>query len=496
MIRRHREILSAILNTDGIIRGSELAKLCGVSVRTIRLDIKEINKLLKEYNVEIYSEIKKGYYLDEKNKKNLKENNIIRSVLDYKYILETPIKPFERQMYILSKLTIKDYIYIEELEDRLHVSASTVNKDIISAKKWLKENLSLNISYSLSKGLKLNATEQEKRNIISWILSYKLNNSTLTKQFNYLFEDKDIAYHASELYPIVSAETSKYGYLLSGHSSQLFCIEIIVAVRRVKLGYNIENNNERCQYLEPVIIALREKIETFLDVALSEAEWLNLQQFFLSKQFINGTNIKNIETKEAKHIVNEFLLRLRNKYNIDLLINESAIEKFLLYVAPMLNRIKYNHCIGNKINENIEQIYPFEFKMSYEISEVIKEELNFKVNLIELYYITIYLVSMQSSWREKLNTIIVCDFDEGIISYIKDRLVNYLGYKINLCGCYTYQQFLSKEKNTFKNIEFIVSTSTLSDKTNIPFVQISPIIEEKDITNISVYIDYIKKKLN
>jgi lichenan operon transcriptional antiterminator len=495
LIRRHREILSAILNTDGIIRGSELAKLCDVSVRTIRLDIKEINNLLKEYNVEIYSEIKKGYYLSEKNKKILKENNIIRSVIDYKYILETPITPFERQMYIISKLTIKDYIYIEELEDSLHVSASTVNKDIISAKKWLKENLSLNISNSLSKGLKLNATEQEKRNVISWILSYKLNNSTLTKQFNYLFEDKDIADHTSELYPIVSAETSKYGYLLSGHSSQLFCIEIMVAVRRAELGYNIENN-EKTQCLEPVIIALREKIEPFLKVALSEAEWLNLQQFFLSKQFINGTNMKNIETEEAKHIVNEFLLRLKNNYNIDLLINEKAREKLLIYVAPMLNRIKYKHCIGNKINENIEQIYPFEFKMSYEISEVIKEELNFKVNLIELYYITIYLVSMQSSWREKLNTIIVCDFDEGIISYIKDKLVNYLGYKINLCGCYTYQQFLFKEKNIFKNIEFIVSTSTLADKTNIPFVQISPIIEEKDITNISVYIDSLTKKLN
>lgn len=60
LIRRHREILSTILNTDGFITGSELAKICSVSVRTIRLDIKEINNLLKEYSIKIYSEIKKG----------------------------------------------------------------------------------------------------------------------------------------------------------------------------------------------------------------------------------------------------------------------------------------------------------------------------------------------------------------------------------------------------------------------------------------------------
>lgn len=203
----------------------------------------------------------------------MKENNIIRSVIDYEYILETPTTPFERQMYIISKLTIKDYISIEELQERLYVSASTVNKDIISAKKWLKENLNLNIVYSLSKGVKLNVTEKEKRNIISWILSYKLNSSTLAKQFNYLFEDKNI---------------------------------------------------------------------------------------------------------------------------------------------------------GDSANE----------------------------------------------------------------------LVNYLGYKINLCGCYTYQQFIYRDKKALEKIEFVVSTSTLADKTNIPFVQINPIIEEKDITNISAYIDYITKKIN
>lgn len=494
MIRRHREILSAILNTDGFITGSELAKICSVSVRTIRLDIKEINNLLKEYSIKIYSEIKKGYCLDEINKEILKENNIIRSVIDYEYILETPTTPFERQMYIISKLIIKDYVSIEELQEKLYVSASTVNKDIIAAKKWLKENLKLNIVYSLSKGVRLNVTEEEKRNIISWILSYKLNSSTLTKQFNYLFEDENIGHSANELYPIVKNETSKHGYLLSGHSSQLFCIEIVVAVRRVKLGYNIENNNEICDCLKPVIISLREKIETFLKVTLSDAEWLNLQQFFLSKQFISGTNIKNIETEEAKHIVNKFLLKLRKNYNIGLLLDETVKEKFILYVAPMLNRIKYNHCIGNKINENIEKTYPVEFKMSAEISGIIKDELNANVRLIELYYITIHLVSIHNIWCRKLNTIIVCDFDESIISYIKNELVNYLGYKINLCGCYTYQEFIYRDKKALEKIEFIVSTSTLADKTNISFVQINPIIEEKDITNISAYIDYITKK--
>lgn len=60
--RRHRDILNLILNTDECITGNELARLCNVTIRTIRKDIKEINDLLKEYHVEIDSNIKKRLF--------------------------------------------------------------------------------------------------------------------------------------------------------------------------------------------------------------------------------------------------------------------------------------------------------------------------------------------------------------------------------------------------------------------------------------------------
>ena len=192
MNRRYRDILSIILNTDECITGNELARLCNVTIRTIRQDIKEINVLLKEYNVEIDSSVKKGYFLNKKNKEILKKNNIIRKVLDYEYIIETPNLPIDRQMYILLKLTTKKYITVEELAESLYVSAATINNDIIFINKWLKKDLKLGISYSLNEGITLKANENEKRNIISWVLSIRTNISTISKYWNYLFEEKDV----------------------------------------------------------------------------------------------------------------------------------------------------------------------------------------------------------------------------------------------------------------------------------------------------------------
>ena len=491
MNRRYREILSIILNTDECITGNELARLFDVSIRTIRGDIKEINVLLKQYNIEIYSSVKKGYYLNKNNKEILKKNNVIRKVLDYEYIIETPNLPIDRQMYILLKLTTKKYISMGEIEEYLYVSAATINNDIILVNKWLKKKLDLGISYSLNNGITLKANEEEKRNIISLVLSIKTNVSTIAKYWNYLFEEKDVITKARDLYHIVSAETKKYNYYLSGHSSQLLCYETLVAVNRCELGFNSNDTNGD---LIPVMIAIKEKAEREIGINLSETEWINLQQRFKSKQFLDGTNINNIETEEAIYIVSEFLRSLYYKFKIDLSSNPVNKYKLLLYVAPMINRLKYGHCIPNKISEKVTQTYKTEFKMATEIAYIIKSKLNLNMELIELAYITIHLVSMCGMWRYKLNTAIVCDYDESILSFIKDKIKNCFGEKIEVCRFYDYQEFMYENEENLKNIEFIITTSTIADITNIPFIKINPEVESNDIDMIAEYLDNHKSK--
>lgn len=496
MNRRHRDILSIILNTDECITGNELAKICNVSIRTIRRDIKEINVLLKEYSIEIESSIKKGYFLNKENKDILKKNNIIRKVLDYEYIIETPSLPIDRQIYILLKLTTRKYISVEELAEALYVSTASVNNDIILINKWLKKYLKLRISYSLNKGIILKANEKEKRNIISWVLAKKTNVSTISKYWNYLFEEKDVITRARELFHIVSAESKKYNYYLSGHSSQLFCYEILVAIKRQKLGFNLKDSNDISDELIPMMIDVRKKIERKLALNLSETEWINLQQNFKSKQFLHGTDIKNIETEEAVCIVDEFFRVLHEKFKIDLSANYDNKYKLILYVVPMINRLKYQHCISNKIDEKVIKGYKTEFKMANEITPIIKEKLNLDMELIDLVYITIHLVSMCGLWRYRLNTIIVCDYDESILSFIKDKIKNCFGEKIEICRFYDYQEFMYENKENLKKVDFIITTSTIADITNIPFVRINPEIEQNDIDMIGEYVESYQVKLD
>lgn len=493
MIRRYREILNIILNTDGYVTGNELVKMCNVSIRTVRMDIKKINELLEEYNIKINSSVKKGYYLTENNKERLKENDIIKSVWDKEYIAQVPNTPIERQMYILLKLTMKEYIPVEEFVDKLYISTSTINNDINSIKKWLKENLDLKLNYSLNKGIKLKCSERDKRNIIGWIIAKKSNASSVMKNCYYLFNHKDIVKFTDILFPIINAETKQYGYILSGHSSQFLCNQIFIAIERNKLGFNLEEDaNEIYDELLPVIMVLKQKIRTQLEVVLPEIEWLNLQLYFKSRQFIYGTDLKNIETKEAIYIINKFINNVFEKFNIDLAVYPKIKENLLLYVSPMINRLKYKHCIVNSIDENVIQTYQAEYKMAMEMLNVVKKELDLNVKLIELSYITMQLASTKDIWNKKLKTIIVCDFDQSIIDFIKNKIFKFLSEKILFCGFYTYQQFTFGLVENLEDIDLIITTATLAGRTKIPFVIISPIMEQKDFINLYEHLEYLK----
>jgi lichenan operon transcriptional antiterminator len=492
MVRRHREILSAVLNSYGYITGNDLANLLGVSDRTIQSDIKKINIILKEYNIKINSAIKKGYYLTEEDKNTLKKNDIIRSVLDYEYIEANPATPMERELYIMLKATTKEYVSIEELSDSLYVSASTINNDINTCKKWLKENLNIDIHHSLTRGLKLKCDEIDKRNIISWIIGNRNKASEISKYWNYLFDEKEITRHTRNMYELIDKKARKYGYYLSGYSCQLSCLEILVASRRYKLGFQLDSIEKQHNNIMPMIEELKEEVHKYLDFELPDIEWSFIQEYFKAKQFIHGTYLENIITEDSLEVLDEFAEGVLDKIHVDLRTYPKVKDTLLLYIAPMLERVRLKQCIA-EIDENIKNIYPDEFNVAKTIIPIINKKLNSHININEIIYITIYLVSINGMWIKKLNTIIVSDYNENVLGLIKSKVSNATGEKINFVGLYTYQQFRVADTNNLKDVDFIITTSTLADRTNIPFIQITPIMDQKDIMNLYEYLEVNNK---
>lgn len=482
--RRHRDILNYILNAETYITGSELARICNVTLRTIRSDIVKINEALKEYNINVDSAAKKGYFLTQNNKDILIKNNVIRQIIDKQYIMQVPAIPQERHSYILIKLINHKYVSEEELAQELYVSQATINSDIVEINRFLKENLKLKINTSLNAGFTLNCNEKEKRNIISWILAKKMNVSTVLKNWNYLFQDNNNLFsEVDSIYKIVCDVSSKYKYYLSGHSSQLFSYEILAAFLRNKNGFAVNSSGLHDKFID-VMTELRQELQKNMSINLPYEEWIYIQDNFVCKQFIHNTYVENLKTEETEAVVDEFCSNILKKYGIDLTVQKENREKLILYAAPMINRLKNNYCIPNKIDENIVKKYKNEFKIAQEMNYVTEKKLNLKMNLAELSYITLYMVSMCTELKFKANTILLSDYDESVLCLIKICIENYFSNEIKLTGFYTYNDFKYEDKNNLKDIDFIITTSTIAGLTNIPFVRIKAEIDENDIEMI------------
>jgi lichenan operon transcriptional antiterminator len=487
--------LNTILNREESITGSELAQLFHVSVRTIREDMKAINNLLSAYDIEISSTIKKGYFLSPENKDRLKESNVIRKVLDYEYIRELPDLPEDRQVYILCKLMGKDYVDIEAFTEQLYVSEGTINNDVIYINKWLKPCLQAKVGYSLNQGFTLKAEEAEKRNIISWVLSMRTNVSTISKYWNYLFGETDIIERARAVYRIVRKETMVHRYYLSGHSAQLFSYEILLAVGRFQRGFFLAEEEDSSKRLLPVMRAVCQQLEQSGILQMPEVEWLALQNYFKAKQFLAGTDLAEMNTREATRLLDCFLQLLEKRLPSAFLQIPDFRYKLFLYIVPMIERLRLRHCVANPIRESVLQRYPEAALLAKELAGLVLEQMGLFMGNKEMAYVVLQLAMIYEHSNHKLHIAIVCDYDESVVSFIRHRLQNNFGEKIEIDRSYDYQEFMFEEPENLAQVELIISTSTIADITDIPFVRVNPEVEQGDLNRIAEHIANPQKKI-
>lgn len=125
--------LHLLLKSRDTVTGENLGVSIGVSSRTIRNDIKELNQILKDYGACVVSEISQGYHLriedQEKFSGFLKGLERQKKGRDFQNII--PSEPEDRVRYIISKLLLaslngsQEIIDFFDLEEELFISTST-----------------------------------------------------------------------------------------------------------------------------------------------------------------------------------------------------------------------------------------------------------------------------------------------------------------------------------------------------------------------------------
>jgi len=286
---RQKTILRYLVAKKDWVKGQEIAMVLGVSDRTVRNDIANINSLANGDDEVVVSR-RKGYRINnpEKAKEILSEDNF-----------NIPDSPDARINFLLKKLIFeKKELDIYQLADEIMVSESTVVSDLKRLNRTLKAYGRDLIVVRKSDKIFLKGSEKEKRSLLSELLFNETNHSYFNlSKYNKYFGDIDLNVIQRHLMETVK----KYDFLLNEIALVNLLIHIAITAERIRdknfldIPLDFEKMADTTEY--EIAGELCAKLEDEFRVRFPREEVLYISYLILGRKKIRNTFIDRNELK-------------------------------------------------------------------------------------------------------------------------------------------------------------------------------------------------------
>ncbi|MFS0779766.1 BglG family transcription antiterminator [Neobacillus sp. 3P2-tot-E-2] len=438
----------------------------GVSDKTIRNMIQSLNEVLKEYEAEIVLKRGQGY--------RLSSNDVeaIQSIIEASEYSssENNLQELIIQVFIENNT----YITIEEMSNRFFISKSKLNKMLINIKS-LFDTYGLKIISKPHYGLKLEGDELGKRMALAAYVNETRYIDHSTKSF---------------IERTVIEEIKKEDVVCSDVMLRNLVSQIGIMIKRVEKGYSIvlQHKTEIQVNLEyRLTCAILKRIEDTFDVSFSNAETMYLYSYVIGQITVETQPELNPENPKINIIIDGFLQRIENMYDISLWNDQELREGLLVHLRPLIQRLKSDIHLKNPILNEVKQQFSFAFNLAVLLAEEIY--LIYKKILIDddIAYLSMHVgLALERNVHEvtqKYNRIaIICTTGKGTAQLLKFKIERTFPKANNVKSF----SLFNKEEVIDFNPDIIFSTVPVEMDT-IPVEIISPFFSENDEKKLMKY---------
>lgn len=463
---------------------NEIADRVDFSSKTVRNDIKDFNKILKENGAYIRSKAGVGFrfIIEDKDK----FSNFIQDKWP-KYALNNSLNRQEyRVNYIILKLVFsKDYIKSDIFQDNLYISKSQINQDLKLVRKILKEH-NLSIKSKPHYGMKIIGKEINIRNyLVKYIEeNTKLNKNILENLTSY--SPKFI----NQIKNLVLILFRNYGFDTNLIKYNNFINYLIVSIFRMDKGNKISDNDKTSPIYEEyssiykLSLEIGERVNDISGIKVDEKETEYIYINLISKlDYFKVTEYN----EDSQAVIDRTLMAIKNTISINLTNDSELKSSLLIHLNPMIKRIKYGIKLKNPLLNDIKKDH-----LAVECAKICSFYLNekYKINISpdELGYISLNFSAALAKRREKLNKkniLLVCASGRATAQVLKYRFKHEFSKYINKLDVSDYLMTMSMDLDEY---DLIITTIPLSLNTNVPIVEVSAYLYEKDINNIMQYL--------
>lgn len=493
LTKKHYLIIKYLSDKDACLTSAEMAQKIGMSTRTVKRYINDINYELKKMGVEIIALKGIGYKLTGTPK-------VLQGVL--KEALRV-IDGFEiddsiegRVENAINLLINNDTLNADEMAEKLNLSTSSFNKMTSKIKECIKK-YNLTIASKPHYGTYIDG---EELNIRALILDYciKADNNNNLKVYLSNVNKEDI----ETIEKIISIYLKENNIVVADKDFNNLLSRIIVSLSRMRKNKTVENlsliNNYR-HHNYSAIHSIMSQVEKALDVAFSETEYYYVS--FYSGFMIYNYSMRNLQDTDlldeeifsfVKALLEEIKIITGNEFDQD----TKLIKAMTIHIKIAINRARAGAQVKNPLLQQIKSNYPVEMNFAMFAAKKIYDYYGIELDEDEVGFIAMHFGAAQERIKTNMTKkiCIVCQYGIGTAQLLSEKIKNHIKY-VEVIGVYPARYLDVALK---QNVDYIVSTVEIEDyKSNIPIISVDNVLSDSSIKKIGdiITLDISKKKL-
>jgi lichenan operon transcriptional antiterminator len=481
--KRFLKLFKLLSNSKTPKKSEEICEELDIAPRTLRNDLKKYKSTFLENGVNLISKPGVGYQFEiiDQDLYFGFIQGLIKKETDGQSLI--PVYPEERIHYLIKLLlSTEKYIKIEELEEKLFVSRSTLTNDLKDVREIL-DYYHLDIENKPNYGMRVIGEEFYKRACIS-------------KYFFYTDSYEDVILKAEKrenkeiIKKLLYDTITENNFTLTDIGFENLVIHIMILLMRIgKLPEDEEveaiyKNLEQDKEFE-IASSLVYKLEKKFKVTLPKKEIYYITIHLLGKKSMQYNNDNMLISQETQELLTYIFKHIKENFQLDFSLDFELFRFLSLHFQPMMNRLKFGLFIENPLIDKIKQENQLAFEISLYVGSLIKEVKKYEVNVNEVGYIALHFALALERYNEKTkskNIIVVCASGAGssqILLYkLKQKFKNY----INEAKVAKVYELPVIDQSKY---DYIISTVPVTFKTSIPIINVQYFLDEEDIELVS-----------
>ena len=469
-MRKKQELLiQYLIDQSQLMTSDKLAKAIGLSVRTIKTYIAELNAMYPN----LISSSNRGYLI-QKQKARLLLSHQENLPQDYD----------ERCLYIIKNLLLdkQEDLNLYDLCDELFISYSTLKNYIARMNKSFS---SFHITFTSEKDiLHMHGMEKDKRKLISHVLNEEASGNFL--DYNFLqqsFPEYDIDDVSKQLHSMLFL----HHYYINDFSFLNLLQHMLIMVDRIHHGNHIQQDEYAAyqNYHDPLIDELCVCFQQCFHIKFTSGEKAEISLLLQT-----NTNYNFIEQESELHqlVTNDILILSRNivanvdeHYSIDLSSND-FFTPFCLHLKNLKLRLRTNSNVKNPMLDSIKNSCPTIYDIATFIAYQLMQEFQTVINEDEIAFLALHVgteIERQKTMQSKVHAILLCPQYLHISTMLKNQLLLDFKEQLTITSVLSFEHELSD-----KTYDLLITTIPLSEHITTLYVLLPPLPMKYQKANI------------